>query len=89
MDILSLVPLDLLYYKYGVQAVYLRAPRLLKVQSFWELFRLLDRVIASPYFVSVFAVRNSIEDKSQYIFLIQFLPFLPFICALRFVLAEH
>lgn len=61
MDILSLVPLDLLYYKYGVQAVYLRAPRLLKVQSFWELFRLLDRVIASPYFVSVKCKCNSVE----------------------------
>lgn len=52
MDILSLVPLDLLYFKFGVKAVYLRAPRLLKIQSFWELFRLLDRVIASPYLVS-------------------------------------
>lgn len=53
MDIFSLIPLDLLYFKYGMQAVYLRAPRLLKIQSFWELFRLLDRVIASPYLVSI------------------------------------
>lgn len=52
MDLLSLVPLDLLYFKYGMKAVYLRAPRLLKIQTFWELFRLLDRVIASPYLVS-------------------------------------
>lgn len=55
MDILSLVPLDLLYFKLGMQAVYLRAPRLLKIQSFWEFFRLLDRVIASPYLVSSFS----------------------------------
>lgn len=53
MDILSLAPLDLFYFKYGMQAVYLRAPRLLKIQCFWEFFRLLDRVIASPYFVSL------------------------------------
>lgn len=51
LDILSLIPLDLLYLKFGTKAVYLRAPRLLKIQSFWELFRLLDRVIASPYLV--------------------------------------
>lgn len=52
LDILSLIPLDLLYLKYGTKAVYLRAPRLLKIQSFWEVFRLIDRVIASPYLVS-------------------------------------
>ncbi|XP_031633668.1 cyclic nucleotide-gated cation channel beta-3 [Contarinia nasturtii] len=54
MDILSLIPLDLLYFKYGMKKmVFVRAPRLLKIQSFWELFRLLDRVIASPYLVRV------------------------------------
>lgn len=63
MDMLSLVPLDLLYYRYGVQAVYLRAPRLLKVQSFWELFRLLDRVIASPYFVSTNLLRLTADRQ--------------------------
>lgn len=52
LDILSLTPLDLFYLVLGTNAVYLRAPRLLKIQSFWEVFRLLDRVIASPYLVS-------------------------------------
>lgn len=68
MDLLSLVPLDLLYFKYGMQAVYLRAPRLLKMQCFWELFRLLDRVIASPYLVSLYLkkiLKNKILIKKQ------------------------
>lgn len=64
MDILSLMPLELLYFKFGMTAVYLRAPRLLKIQSFWELFRLLDRVIASPYLVS-FAVWNLESSSTQ------------------------
>lgn len=51
MDIVSLVPLDLLYLKYGTGAVFLRTPRLLKIQSFWEFFKLLDRSIASPHMV--------------------------------------
>lgn len=52
MDILSLTPLDLLYLKFGTGAVFLRTPRLLKIQSFWEFFKLLDRVISSPHMVS-------------------------------------
>lgn len=51
LDILSLVPLDLFYFLLGTQAVFLRAPRLLKIQSFWEFFKLLDRVISSPHMV--------------------------------------
>lgn len=51
MDVLALIPLDLLYFKYGTSAVFLRAPRLLKIQSFWEFFKLLDRVISSPHIV--------------------------------------
>lgn len=53
MDILSLIPLDLLYLVFGTKAVFLRAPRLLKIQSFWEFFKLLDRVISSPHMVSI------------------------------------
>lgn len=53
IDLISLIPLEILYMQYGVHATYLRIPRLMKIQSFWELFRLLDRVIASPYPVSV------------------------------------
>lgn len=53
MDVLSLLPLEFLYFKYGTNAVYLRIPRLLKIQSFWEFFKLMDRVISSPYMVRV------------------------------------
>lgn len=53
LDILSLVPLDLFYLMLGTKAVYLRAPRLLKIQSFWDFFKLLDRVISSPHMVRV------------------------------------
>jgi cyclic nucleotide gated channel beta 1 len=55
MDVVSLLPLDLLYLVpvFGRSAVYLRVPRLLKIQSFWEFFKLLDRVIASPHILRV------------------------------------
>ncbi|CAD7088316.1 unnamed protein product [Hermetia illucens] len=53
LDIISMIPLDLLYLKYGRQAVYFRFPRLLKIQTFWEVFKLIDRVMASPHFVRV------------------------------------
>lgn len=68
LDILSLIPLDLLYFEYGTKAVYLRAPRLLKIQSFWEVFRLIDRVIASPYLVSA----SVIKIRDRHIFFIIF-----------------
>ncbi|XP_055855198.1 cyclic nucleotide-gated cation channel beta-3 [Episyrphus balteatus] len=53
LDLLSLLPLDLLYFQFGTSAVYWRFPRFLKIQSFWEVFKLLDRVISSPHFVRV------------------------------------
>ncbi|KAL9892256.1 cyclic nucleotide-gated ion channel subunit B isoform 1-T1 [Glossina fuscipes fuscipes] len=53
LDLLSLLPLELLYFKYGTIAVYLRFPRFFKVQSFWEFFKLLDRVISSPHIVRI------------------------------------
>lgn len=53
LDVISLLPLDLLYFKLGTNAVYLRAPRLLKIQTFWEFFKLLDRVIISPHILRV------------------------------------
>ncbi|XP_023309258.2 cyclic nucleotide-gated cation channel beta-1 [Lucilia cuprina] len=53
LDLLSLLPLELLYFKYGTKAVYLRFPRFLKIQSFWEFFKLLDRVISSPHIVRI------------------------------------
>lgn len=55
MDVISLLPLDLLYIHpfFGMNAVYLRIPRFLKIQSFWEFFKLLDRIIASPHMLRV------------------------------------
>nr|XP_044249158.1 LOW QUALITY PROTEIN: cyclic nucleotide-gated channel rod photoreceptor subunit alpha [Drosophila takahashii] len=53
LDLLALLPLDLLYLQLGTGAVWLRFPRFFKIQSFWEVFRLLDRVISSPHFVRV------------------------------------
>ncbi|XP_075153686.1 cyclic nucleotide-gated ion channel subunit B [Haematobia irritans] len=53
LDLLALLPLELLYFKYGTKAVYLRFPRFLKIQSFWEFFKLLDRVISSPHIVRI------------------------------------
>ncbi|XP_043642689.1 cyclic nucleotide-gated cation channel beta-1 [Drosophila teissieri] len=53
LDLLALLPLELLYFKLGTNAVWLRFPRFFKIQSFWEVFRLLDRVISSPHFVRV------------------------------------
>ena len=53
LDVISLLPLDLFYLKLGTNAVYLRAPRLLKIQTFWEFFKLLDRVIISPHILRV------------------------------------
>ncbi|XP_034244976.1 cyclic nucleotide-gated cation channel beta-3 [Thrips palmi] len=53
LDILSLTPLDLLYLKYGTENVLFRLPRILKIQTFWELFDHLDSLLMSPYLVRV------------------------------------
>lgn len=66
MDILALVPLDLLYLVFGTKAVFLRAPRLLKIQSFWEFFKLLDRVISSPHMVCVQWILNANDARSAH-----------------------
>lgn len=51
MDVLSLAPLEVFYLALGRGALYLRAPRLLKIQSFWGFFKLLDRKLSSPHAV--------------------------------------
>lgn len=55
MDVISLLPLDFLYLHpfFGMHAVYLRIPRLFKIQTYWEFFKLLDRMIASPHMLRV------------------------------------
>ncbi|GBP20587.1 Cyclic nucleotide-gated cation channel beta-1 [Eumeta japonica] len=52
-DIISLTPLDILYLYYGTHAVFLRFPRLLKLQTFWEFHQAMDRVLSSPYMVRI------------------------------------
>ncbi|XP_041988959.1 cyclic nucleotide-gated cation channel beta-3 [Aricia agestis] len=52
-DLLSLLPLDLLYFYFGTQMVILRFPRMFKLQTFWEFHQAMDRVLASPYVVRI------------------------------------
>ncbi|XP_047545289.1 cyclic nucleotide-gated cation channel beta-1 isoform X1 [Vanessa atalanta] len=52
-DVLSLLPLDILYLYFGTEMVILRLPRLLKLQTFWEFHRAMDRVLHCPYVVRV------------------------------------
>ncbi|XP_066938959.1 cyclic nucleotide-gated channel beta-1 isoform X2 [Macrobrachium rosenbergii] len=51
-DVLSLLPLDLLYIQFGPISVF-RLPRLLKIHTFWEFFNRLDTVLSSPHAVRV------------------------------------
>ncbi|XP_004931049.1 cyclic nucleotide-gated cation channel beta-1 isoform X2 [Bombyx mori] len=52
-DVISLTPLDVLYFYFGTQKAILRFPRLLKLQTFWEFNQAMDRVLASPYVVRI------------------------------------
>lgn len=52
-DVLSLLPLDLLYLIFGPKTVILRLPRLLKLQTFWEFHKAMDRLLSSPYVVRI------------------------------------
>ena len=52
-DIAALVPLELLYFVVGVNATYLRLPRLIKVIAFWEFTERLDAILAKPYFLRI------------------------------------
>ncbi|CAB3230524.1 unnamed protein product [Arctia plantaginis] len=52
-DVVSLLPLDLLYIYFGTHMVILRWPRLLKLQTFWEFHQAMDRVLSSPYVVRI------------------------------------
>ncbi|XP_050694950.1 uncharacterized protein LOC126984820 isoform X3 [Eriocheir sinensis] len=51
-DLVSLLPLDLLYFKFGPISIF-RIPRLFKIQTFWEFFNRLDSVLSSPHAVRV------------------------------------
>ncbi|CAK1602779.1 unnamed protein product [Parnassius mnemosyne] len=52
-DVISLLPLDVLYFYFGTHKVILRFPRLLKLQTFWEFHQAMDRVLSSPYVVRI------------------------------------
>ncbi|XP_069355433.1 cyclic nucleotide-gated channel beta-1-like isoform X2 [Maniola hyperantus] len=52
-DLISLLPLEILYLYFGTQKVILRFPRLLKLQTFWEFHQAMDRVLSSPYVVRI------------------------------------
>ncbi|CAH0726135.1 unnamed protein product, partial [Brenthis ino] len=52
-DVISLLPLDILYIYFGADKVILRFPRVLKLQTFWEFHRAMDRVLSSPYVVRI------------------------------------
>lgn len=53
MDLLSLLPLDLLYLYFGPEKVILRWPRFFKLHTFWAFFDLVDKLIASPHIIRV------------------------------------
>ena len=55
-DVLSLLPLDLLYFTYGVDRPLLRLlrlNRLFKVPTFWEFFSRVDAITKFPYFIRI------------------------------------
>ncbi|CAG2066480.1 unnamed protein product, partial [Timema podura] len=51
MDVFSLLPLDILYLKFGTEKLMFRLPRMLKVQTFWECYNRLDSMMPSAYVV--------------------------------------
>ncbi|XP_050307210.1 cyclic nucleotide-gated cation channel beta-1 [Anthonomus grandis grandis] len=53
LDVMSLIPLDLLYFITGPDLVILRFPRFFKMHTFWEFFSLVDRRLANPYTIRI------------------------------------
>ncbi|XP_052716502.1 cyclic nucleotide-gated cation channel beta-1-like isoform X3 [Crassostrea angulata] len=51
-DVLSLIPLDLFYLKVGV-VPWLRLPRYLKIQTFWEFFERCDQAVRSAHILRI------------------------------------
>ncbi|XP_047476963.1 cyclic nucleotide-gated cation channel beta-1-like [Penaeus chinensis] len=51
-DLIALLPLDFLYFKFGPLSIF-RLPRLIKIKTFWEFFNRLDSVLSSPHAVRV------------------------------------
>ncbi|KAJ8950516.1 hypothetical protein NQ318_015260 [Aromia moschata] len=53
LDLLSLLPLDLLYIVMGPEFVFLRFPRFFKLHTFWEFSSFIDKLLANPYIIRV------------------------------------
>lgn len=53
LDVISLLPLDVLYFITGPDFVALRLPRLFKVHSFWKLVSFIDKLVKNPYVVRI------------------------------------
>lgn len=51
LDLLSLLPLDLLYLAFGPEKIILRLPRFLKMHTFLTFFSHVDKRVASPHIV--------------------------------------
>ena len=50
-DLLAMTPTDILYVWLGVEATYVRLPRIIKVIAFWEFIDRLDAILSKPYFL--------------------------------------
>lgn len=55
MDVISLLPLEILYLYFGTSAVVLRLPRMCKAQTFSQFYNSLDKMLSSPLIVSIFS----------------------------------
>ncbi|KAK5645942.1 hypothetical protein RI129_004406 [Pyrocoelia pectoralis] len=53
MDVLALIPLDLLFFYTGPDKVILRFPRVFKIHTFWALIDFIDKLIASPHIIRI------------------------------------
>ncbi|XP_044267499.1 cyclic nucleotide-gated cation channel beta-1 [Tribolium madens] len=53
LDLVSLIPLDLLYLVLGPECVILRIPRFFKLHTFWEFFSFVDKLLANPYIIRI------------------------------------
>ena len=50
-DLLAIIPTDMLYLWLGIEATYVRFPRIIKVFAFWEFIDRVDTIISKPYFL--------------------------------------
>ena len=50
-DWMAIIPTDMLYLWLGIEATYVRFPRIIKVIAFWEFIDRLDRLVSKPYFL--------------------------------------